>query len=116
MTYEQIGAGKTYTMFGKTLSENKNNVVMKRNKNENSIVQRAIKQIFEYKNKAQDRLVTVHVSFMKINLNQITDLLKKYNDIIFSADKQEFKIGEKKSKFNIENSSKLNIIKMGEFI
>ena len=113
MAYGQTGSGKTYTMFGKALSENKKNVVMKKYENENGIVQRAIKQIFDYKNKAQDRIVTVHVKFMQIYLNQITDLLKKDNDVIFSADKQEFKVGKEKSKFNIENSLKIGHDKDG---
>jgi len=112
MAYGQTGSGKTYTIFGKDLSENKK-VVMKRYESDNGIVQRAIKQIFEYKNQAKDRIVTVHVSFMQIYLNQITDLLKENNDVIFSADKQEFKVGKEKSKFNIENSLKIGHDKDG---
>jgi hypothetical protein len=50
---------------------------------------------------------------MQIYLNQITDLLKKDNDVIFSADKQEFKVGKEKSKFNIENSLKIGHDKDG---
>jgi kinesin family protein 5 len=114
MAYGQTGSGKTYTMFGKALAENKkNDVVMKKYESENGIVQRAIKQIFDYKNKVQDRVVTVHVKFMQIYLNQITDLLKKDNDIIFSADKKEFKVGKEKNKFNIENSLKIGHDKDG---
>jgi len=113
MAYGQTGSGKTYTMFGKALSETKDNVEIQKYKNENGIVQRAIKQIFDYKNKVQDRIVTVHVSFMQIYLNQITDLLKKDNEVIFSADKKEFKVGKEKSKFNIENSLKIGHDKDG---
>jgi hypothetical protein len=114
MAYGQTGSGKTYTMFCKALAENKkDDVVMKKYESENGIVQRAIKQIFDYKNKVQDRVVTVHVKFMQIYLNQITDLLKKDNDIIFSADKKEFKVGKEKNKFNIENSLKIGHDKDG---
>ena len=43
----------------------------------------------------------------------MTDLLKKDNDVIFSADKQEFKVGKEKSKFNFENSLKIGHDKDG---
>ena len=51
--------------------------------------------------------------FIQIYLNQMTDLLKKDNDVIFSADKQEFKVGKEKIKFNIENSLKIGHDKDG---
>ena len=109
MAYGQTGSGKTYTMFGRSLLENPRTVDTGTYAAEKGIVQRAVKQIFEYKNQNKDRKdVTVYVSFMQIYLNQITDLLDEKNgDVIFNADKPQFKIGKDSKNLTIENS--LNI-------
>ena len=37
MAYEQTGYGKAYYMFGRALSESKNNMIMKKYESENGI-------------------------------------------------------------------------------
>lgn len=115
MAYGQTGSGKTFTLFGQALKENQNEqgLVMEKYNYETGIVQRAVKQIFEYKAQAKDRIVTIYASFMQIYLNQITDLLKKKNVIVFSANKHEFNLGKIKKPFNIENSLKIGHDKDG---
>ncbi len=105
MAYGQTGSGKSYTIFGKSLIESDKQTYTINQ----GIVQRAIHQIFEYKalNKGKKN-VSVYVSFMQVYLNQITDLLDEKNgDVIFNADKPQFKIGKESKNLTIENS--LNI-------
>ena len=105
MAYGQTGSGKSYTIFGKSLIESDKQTYTINQ----GIVQRAIHQIFEYKalNKGKKN-VCVFISFMQVYLNQITDLLDEKNgDVIFNADKPQFKIGKDSKNLTIENS--LNI-------
>ena len=105
MAYGQTGSGKSYTIFGKSLIESDKQTYTINQ----GIVQRAIHQIFEYKalNKGKKN-VSVFISFMQVYLNQITDLLDERNrDVIFNADKPQFKIGKDSKNLTIENS--LNI-------
>ena len=105
MAYGQTGSGKSYTIFGKSLIESDKQTYTINQ----GIVQRAIHQIFEYKalNKGKKN-VSVFISFMQVYLNQITDLLDEKNgDVIFNADKPQFKIGKDSKNLTIENS--LNI-------
>ena len=109
MAYGQTGSGKTYTMFGRSLLENPRTVDTGTYAAEKGIVQRAVKQIFEYKNQNKDRKdVTVYVSFMQIYLNQITDLLDEKSDVVFTSKKQKFRIGKESKNLSIENSLKIS--------
>ena len=84
MAYGQTGSGKTYTMFGRSLMDNERGINKTLYDAEKGIVQRAIHQIFEYKNqKKEEKSINIYVSFMQIYLNQITDLLDidKKNDV-----------------------------------
>ena len=124
MAYGQTGSGKTYTMFGRSLVDNQRNL----NKNiydmEKGIVQRAVKQIFEYKNQKKDeKSINVYVSFMQIYLNQITDLLDKKASVLFTKDKLEkdsnkkkFKIGKDSKNLTLENSLKIGHDKDGKIL
>ena len=121
MAYGQTGSGKTYTMFGKSLIENEKGLNKNAYDEEKGIVQRAIHQIFEYRNQKKDeKSVTIHVSFMQIYLNQITDLLDKKSGVLFSKDKpddntkrRKFKIGKESKNLTIENSLKVGHDKYG---
>ena len=98
MAYGQTGSGKSYTIFGKSLIESDKQTYTINQ----GIVQRAIHQIFEYKalNKGKKN-VSVFISFMQVYLNQITDLLDEKNgDVIFNADKPQFKIGKDNTVFS----------------
>ena len=107
MAYGQTGSGKTYTMFGRSLLENPRTVDTGTYAAEKGIVQRAVKQIFEYKNQNKDRKdVTIYVSFMQIYLNKITDLLDEKSDVVFTYKKQKFRIGKESKNLSIENSLK----------
>ena len=102
MAYGQTGSGKSYTIFGKSVIESDKQLY---NINQ-GIVQRAIHQIFEYKaqNKGKKH-ISVFISFMQVYLNQITDLLDEKNgDVIFNADKPQFKLGKESKNLSIENS------------
>ena len=122
MAYGQTGSGKTYTMFGRSLVDNERRL----NKNiydaEKGIVQRAIHQIFDYRNqKKEEKSINIFVSFMQIYLNQITDLLDKKNGVLFSKDKidkdfnkRKFKIGKDSKNLTIENSLKVGHDKDGK--
>ncbi len=115
MAYGQTGSGKTYTMFGRSLLENPTAVNTGTYATEKGIVQRAVKQIFEYKNQNKDRKdVTIYVSFMQIYLNQITDLLDEKSDVIFTANKPKFRIGKESKNLSIENSLKIKHDKDGK--
>ncbi len=115
MAYGQTGSGKTYTMFGRSLLENPTAVNTGTYATEKGIVQRAVKQIFEYKNQNKDRKdVTIYVSFMQIYLNQITDLLDEKSDVIFTANKPKFRIGKESKNLSIENSLKIGHDKDGK--
>ena len=115
MAYGQTGSGKTYTMFGRSLLENPTGVNTGTYDTEKGIVQRAVKQIFEYKNQNKDRKdVTIYVSFMQIYLNQITDLLDEKSDVIFTANKPKFRIGKESKNLSIENSLKIGHDKDGK--
>ena len=115
MAYGQTGSGKTYTMFGKSLLENQRIVDTENYVKEKGIVQRAVKQIFEYKNQNKDRKdVSIYVSFMQIYLNQITDLLVEKSDVVFAANKQKFRIGKESKNLSIENSLKIGHDKDGK--
>ena len=115
MAYGQTGSGKTYTMFGRSLLENPTGVNTGTYATEKGIVQRAVKQIFEYKNQNKDRKdVTIYVSFMQIYLNQITDLLDEKSDVIFTANKPKFRIGKESKNLSIENSLKIGHDKDGK--
>ena len=117
MAYGQTGSGKTYTMFGKSLLENQRIVDTDNYVKEKGIVQRAVKQIFEYKNQNKDRKdVSISVSFMQIYLNQITDLLVEKSDVVFTANKQKFRIGKESKNLSIENSLKISHDKDGKVI
>ena len=109
MAYGQTGSGKTYTMFGRSLLENPRTVDTGTYAAEKGIVQRAVKQIFEYKNQNKDRKdVSIYVSFMQIYLNQITDLLDEKSDVVFTSKKQKFRIGKESKNLSIENSLKIS--------
>jgi len=123
MAYGQTGSGKTYTMFGRSLLENQRALDTGTYAAEKGIVQRAIKQIFEYKNQNKDKKdVSIYVSFMQIYLNQITDLLDERSDVIFSVNKPikenenkpQFRIGKESKNLNIENSLKIGHDKDGK--
>ena len=115
MAYGQTGSGKTYTMFGKSLLENQRIVDTENYVKEKGIVQRAVKQIFEYKNQNKDRKdVSIYVSFMQIYLDQITDLLVEKSDVVFAANKQKFRIGKESKNLSIENSLKIGHDKDGK--
>lgn len=115
MAYGQTGSGKTYTMFGRSLLENPTAVNTGTYATEKGIVQRAVKQIFEYKNQNKDRKdVSIYVSFMQIYLNQITDLLDEKSDVIFTANKPKFRIGKESKNLSIENSLKIGHDKDGK--
>ena len=117
MAYGQTGSGKTYTMFGRSLLENPRSVDKGTYESEKGIVQRAVKQIFEYKNQNKDRKdVSIYVSFMQIYLNQITDLLDEKSDVIFTANKPKFRIGKESKNLSIENSLKVGHDKDGKII
>jgi len=58
MAYGQKISGKIFDMFGRVLLGRKDNMVMKKYESENDIVQRVIIQIFDYKNKAKNSIVT----------------------------------------------------------
>ena len=107
MAYGQTGSGKTYTMFGRSLMDNERGINKALYDAEKGIVQRAIHQIFEYKNqKKEEKSINIFVSFMQIYLNQITDLLDidKKNDVLFSKDKPDK--DSNKRKFKIGKDSK----------
>ena len=122
MAYGQTGSGKTYTMFGRSLMDNQRGL----NKNiydmEKGIVQRAVHQIFEFKNQKKDeKSINIFVSFMQIYLNQITDLLDKKSGVLFAKDKIEedsnkrkFKIGKDSKNLKLENSLKIGHDKDGK--
>ena len=122
--YGQTGSGKTYTMFGRSLMDNERGINKTLYDAEKGIVQRAIHQIFEYKNqKKEEKSINIYVSFMQIYLNQITDLLDidKKNDVLFSKDKpdkdsnkRKFKIGKDSKNLTIENSLKVGHDKDGK--
>ena len=115
MAYGQTGSGKTYTMFGRSLLENPRTVDTGTYAAEKGIVQRAVKQIFEYKNQNKDRKdVRIFVSFMQIYLNQISDLLDEKSDVVFTAKKQRFRIGKESKNLSIENSLKIERDKYGK--
>ena len=124
MAYGQTGSGKTYTMFGRSLMDNERGINKALYDAEKGIVQRAIHQIFEYKNqKKEEKSINIYVSFMQIYLNQITDLLDidKKNDVLFSKDKpdkdsnkRKFKIGKDSKNLTIENSLKVGHDKDGK--
>ena len=89
---------------------------------EKGIVQRAVHQIFEYRNQKKDeKSISIFVSFMQIYLNQITDLLDKKNGVLFSKDKpdkfsnrKKFQIGKESKNLTIENSLKVGHDKDGK--
>ena len=124
MAYGQTGSGKTYTMFGRSLMDNDRGINKSIYDAEKGIVQRAIHQIFEYRNqKKEEKSINIFVSFMQIYLNQITDLLDidKKNDVLFSKDKpdkdsnkRKFKIGKDSKNLTIENSLKVGHDKDGK--
>ena len=124
MAYGQTGSGKTYTMFGRSLMDNDRGINKSIYDAEKGIVQRAIHQIFEYRNQKKDeKSINIFVSFMQIYLNQITDLLDidKKNDVLFSKDKpdkdsnkRKFKIGKDSKNLTIENSLKVGHDKDGK--
>ena len=114
MAYGQTGSGKSYTVFGKSIREGD-----KKSYSENKgIVQRAVKQIFDYKEENKDRKhVHVYVSFMQVYLNQITDLLNENNDgIVFNATKPQFKVGKESKNLSIENSLSIVHDKNGVYV
>ena len=82
------------------------------------IVQRAVKQIFDYKEANKDKKhISVYVSFMQVYLNQITDLLNENNnEIIFNAAKTQFKVGKESKNLSIENSLTLVHDKNGVYV
>ena len=124
MAYGQTGSGKTYRMFGRSLMDNDRGINKSIYDAEKGIVQRAIHQIFEYRNqKKEEKSINIFVSFMQIYLNQITDLLDidKKNDVLFSKDKpdkdsnkRKFKIGKDSKNLTIENSLKVGHDKDGK--
>jgi kinesin family protein 5 len=124
MAYGQTGSGKTYTMFGPSIFENQGKVDTRKNDPENGIVQRAIKQIFEYKNQNKNNNVKISVSFMQIYLNQITDLLDENSVVMFTANKPEFpstnrpkfRLGKESKDLRIEKSLKIRHDKDGKII
>ena len=89
---------------------------------EKGIVQRAVHQIFEFKNQKKDeKSINIFVSFMQIYLNQITDLLDKKSGVLFAKDKIEedsnkrkFKIGKDSKNLKLENSLKIGHDKDGK--
>ena len=114
MAYGQTGSGKSYTVFGKGTNE-----VDKSSYEANKgIVQRAVKQIFDYKEANKDKKhISVYVSFMQVYLNQITDLLNENNnEIIFNAAKTQFKVGKESKNLSIENSLTLVHDKNGVYV
>ena len=114
MAYGQTGSGKSYTVFGKSIREGD-----KKSYSENKgIVQRAVKQIFDYKEENKDRKhVHVYVSFMQVYLNQITDVLNENNDgIVFNATKPQFKVGKESKNLSIENSLSIVHDKNGVYV
>ena len=122
MAYGQTGSGKTYTMFGKSLMDNERGLNKDAYDIEKGIVQRAVHQIFEYRNQKKDeKSISIFVSFMQIYLNQITDLLDKKNGVLFSKDKpdkfsnrKKFQIGKESKNLTIENSLKVGHDKDGK--
>ena len=102
LAYGQTGSGKSYTIFGKSLLESDKQTYTINQ----GLVQRAIHQIFEYKNLNKGKKnINVYISFMQVYLNQITDLLNEKNaDIIFNAEKPSFKLGKESKNLSIENS------------
>ena len=123
MAYGQTGSGKTYTMFGRSLMDNERGLNKNIYDEEKGIVQRAVHQIFEYRNqKKEEKSINIYVSFMQIYLNQITDLLDKKNGVLFSKDKpdkdannkRKFKIGKDSKNLTIENSLKVGHDKDGK--
>ena len=123
MAYGQTGSGKTYTMFGRSLMDNERGLNKNVYDEEKGIVQRAVHQIFEYRNqKKEEKSINIYVSFMQIYLNQITDLLDKKNGVLFSKDKpdkdannkRKFKIGKDSKNLTIENSLKVGHDKDGK--
>ena len=123
MAYGQTGSGKTYTMFGRSLMDNERGLNKTVYDEEKGIVQRAVHQIFEYRNqKKEEKSINIYVSFMQIYLNQITDLLDKKNGVLFSKDKpdkdannkRKFKIGKDSKNLTIENSLKVGHDKDGK--
>ena len=114
MAYGQTGSGKSYTVFGKGANEvDKNSYEANK-----GIVQRAVKQIFDYKEANKDKKhISVFVSFMQVYLNQITDLLNENNnEIIFNAAKTQFKVGKESKNLSIENSLTLVHDKNGVYV
>ena len=124
MAYGQTGSGKTYTMFGRSLMEYKDGLNKNYYDKEKGLVQRMIKQIFEYRNQKKDeKSLTILISFMQIYLNQITDLLDDNNGVLFTKDKpdkdykkRKFKIGKESKNLALENSLKVGHDKDGRII
>ena len=117
MAYGQTGSGKTYTMFGRSLLEDQRLENMRENDPENGIVQRAVRQIFEYKEQNRDKKdISIYVSFIQIYLNQITDLLDEKSDVIMTAKKRDFKLKKESKDLRIENSLKLGLDKNGKIV
>ena len=54
MAYGQTGSGKTYTMFGRSLMDNERGLNKNVYDEEKGIVQRAVHQIFEYRNQKKE--------------------------------------------------------------
>ena len=114
MAYGQTGSGKSYTVFGKSLAD-----CDKQTYTENQgIVQRAVHQIFEYKNENKGKkTINVYVSFMQVYLNQITDLLKENSsEIVFNSSRPQFKLGKESKNLSIENSLTLVHDKNGVYV
>ena len=115
IAYGQTGSGKTYTMFGPSILENQKTVDTRLYESEKGIVQRAIKQIFEYKNENKEKKeVNINVSFIQIYLNQITDLLYENNEANKNEKKPKFNLGKENKDLKIENSLKLGHDKDGK--
>jgi kinesin family protein 5 len=106
MAYGQTGSGKSYTVFGSDINECEDDNSYEKKQ---GIVQRAINQIFEYKEKNKKiKSVNVFVSFMQVYLNQITDLLTNTKDIAFNNNDPVFKLRKETKNLSIKNS--LNIV------
>lgn len=119
MAYGQTGSGKSYTMFGKNFLDEEEEDNYNSNVEQDGLVQRAIKEIFEYKEAYRGkRHISVTVNFMQIYLNQIVDLLDKNREVEFKKNnKNNFKTTTKENKnLTIENSLKVVHDKDGKLI
>lgn len=106
MTYGQTGSGKSYTIFGKGIFTEESEDEYEQNM---GIVQRAVRQIFEYKKaNMKKKKIEIKVAFFQVYLNQISDLLDQNNQgSILASAKQTFHVGKEMKNLNLENGLKL---------